>query len=147
MNNRRKIIPRSLGIFMVMKYIIVSVMVVQKTVIYQHNVAITMMAFHLSGSKERVVWKSDRPNKYVSQYLLGSYNTRMFQDCLRVNRPTFAYLCHLLGPILCNKDTEFRPCILLDVKILITLHRLGSSDSLHTCRFVWYIKAKCFDHC
>ena len=55
----------------------------------------------------------------------------MFQDCLRVSRPTFAYLCHLLGPILSKKITKFRPCIPIDVKISITLHRLGSGDSLH----------------
>ena len=56
----------------------------------------------------------------------------MFQDCLQVSRPTFAYLCHLLGPILSKIDTKFGPYILIDVKISISLHQLGSSDNLHT---------------
>ena len=58
-------------------------MAVQKTIIYQHNVAIMMMGFLLFGSKERVVWKFNRPNGYVSQYFFGSYSTRMFQNRLR----------------------------------------------------------------
>ena len=66
------------------------------------------------------------------QYLLGSYSIRIFEDHLRVSRPTFTYLCHLFGPILSKKDTNFRPCIPIDVKISITLQRLGSGDSLHT---------------
>ena len=132
MDNRREKILVSLAIFMVLKYVIISIMAVQKTIIYQHNAAIMMMAYFLFGSNERVVWKFDRPTGYVSQFLLGSYSARMFQDRLRVSRPTFTYLCHLLGPFLSKKDTKFRTCIPLEVQIAITLHRLGSGDALHT---------------
>jgi hypothetical protein len=38
-----------------------------------------------------VVWKFDRPSGYVSQFLLVSYSARMFQDRVRVSRPTFIY--------------------------------------------------------
>ena len=52
-----------------------------------------------------MVWKFSQLSGNVSQYLLGSYSARMFHNCLRVSRPTFSYLCHLLGPILSKKDT------------------------------------------
>ena len=100
MDNQRENILVCLGLFMVMKYIIISIMTDQKTVIYQHNIASMMMAFLLFGNKERVVWKFDQPNEYVSQDPLGLYNTRMFQGHLRVSRPVVTYLCHLIGPIL-----------------------------------------------
>jgi hypothetical protein len=45
MDNRREKILFSLVIFMVLKHIIVSVMAVQKSIIYNHNAAIMMMAF------------------------------------------------------------------------------------------------------
>jgi hypothetical protein len=79
-----------------------------------------------------VVWKFDRLGGYVSQFLLGLYSARMFQDRVRVSRSTFTYLCHLLGPILSKKDTKFRPCIPIEDRISLTLHRLGSGDTLHT---------------
>ena len=78
-----------------------------------------------------MVWKFNRPNEYVSQYLLGSYSIKMFQVCLRVSRPTFTYCCHLLGLILSKKYSKFRHCIPIDVKISIILYQLGSSDTLH----------------
>jgi hypothetical protein len=107
-------------------------MVVQKTIIYHHNAAIMMMVFFLFENKERVVWKFDCLGGYVSQFLLGSYCARMFQDRVQMSRPTFAYLYHLLGLILSKKDTKFRPCIPIEDRISLTLHRLGSGDTLHT---------------
>lgn len=74
---------------MVLKYFIVSTMAIQKTIMYHHNASIMMMAYFLFGSKERVVWKFDRPSGYVSQFLLGSYNAKMFKDRVRVSKPTF----------------------------------------------------------
>ena len=85
MDNRREKIIVSLGIFLVLKIIIVSIMAVQITVIYQHSVAIMMVTFLLFGNKERMVWKFDQPSGYVSQYLLGLYTARMFQDRLQVS--------------------------------------------------------------
>jgi hypothetical protein len=56
----------------------------------------------------------------------------MLQERLQVSRPSFTYLCHLLESILSKKDTKFIPCILIEGKISLTLHQLGSSDTLHT---------------
>lgn len=117
---------------MVLKYFIVSTMAIQKTIMYHHNASIMMMAYFLFGSKERVVWKFDRPSGYVSQFLLGSYNAKMFKDRVRVSKPTFIYLCHLLGPMLSKKDTKLRLCIPIECRISLTLHRLATGDTLHT---------------
>ena len=84
---------------MVLKYVIVSTMAIQKTIVYHHNTSIMMMAYFLFGSKERVVWKFDRQSGNESQFLLGSYNAKMLKDRVRVSRPT-SFLCHLLGPML-----------------------------------------------
>lgn len=53
MNNQIENILVFFGIFMVLKHIFVSVMVDQKTVIYQHNVAIMMMAFLKKNWEQR----------------------------------------------------------------------------------------------
>jgi hypothetical protein len=79
-----------------------------------------------------VVWKFDRLGGYVSQFLLGLYSARMFQDRVRVSRSTFTYLCHLLGPILSKKNKKFRLCIPIEDRISLILHQLGSGDTLLT---------------
>jgi hypothetical protein len=71
------------------------------------------------------IWTSG----YVSKFLLKSYSARMLQDRLRVSWPTFV-------PFSWNnfeqgKDTKFRPCIPIEDKISLKLHRLGSGDTLH----------------
>ena len=78
------------------------------------------------------MWKFDRPSGYVSQFLLGSYNAKMFKDRVRVSRPNFFYLCHLLGPILSKKDTKLRFCIPIECRISLTLHRFATDNTLHT---------------
>ncbi len=47
MDNRRREILCSLVIFMVLKYVIVSTMAIQKTIMYHHNTSIMMMAYFL----------------------------------------------------------------------------------------------------
>src|ERR1700737_1246676 len=94
MDNRRREIFCSLMIFMVLKYFIVSTMAIQKTIMYHHSASIMMMAYFGFGSKEGGVGQFARPSGYVSQFLLGSYNAKMFKDCVRVSKPTF--LCHFL---------------------------------------------------
>ena len=132
MDNRRRKIVCSLAILIVLKYVIVSTMAIHKIIMYHHNTSIMMMAYFLFRSNEKVVWKFDRPSGYVSQCLLGSYNVKMFKDRVRVNKPTFIYLCHLLGPVLSKKNTKFRLCILIECRISLTLHRLATGDTLHT---------------
>lgn len=103
MDNRRREILCSLMIFMVLKYFIVSTMAIQKTIMYHHNASIMMMAYFLFGSKERVVWKFDRPSGYVSQFLLGSYNAKMFKDRVRVSKTTFFIYVICLDPCWARK--------------------------------------------
>lgn len=67
-----------------------------------------------------------------AQFLLGLYSTKMFQEHIRVSRPTFAYLCHKLAHILSKKDTKLRPCIQKEDRISLVLHWLGSSNTLGT---------------
>jgi hypothetical protein len=117
---------------MVLKYVVVSTMAIQKTIMYHHIISIVMMAYFLFGSKEMVVWKFDRPSGYVSQFLLRSYHAKMFKDRVRVSRLTFIYLCHLFGLLLSKKDTKLRFCISIEYRIALTLHRLATGDILHT---------------
>ena len=56
----------------------------------------------------------------------------MFKDRVWVNKPTFIYLCHLLGPMLSKKDRELRLCISIECRISLTLRRLATVDTLHT---------------
>ena len=56
----------------------------------------------------------------------------MFKDRVWVNKPTFIYLCHLLGPMLSKKDRKLRLCISIECRISLTLRRLATVDTLHT---------------
>ena len=71
---------------MVLKYVINSTMAIQKTIMYHYNTSIMMTTYFLFESKERVVWKFDRPSGYMSQFRLGSYNAKMFKDHVRVSK-------------------------------------------------------------
>ena len=98
MDNKKDNILVSIGIFMVLKHIIVLVMAVSKTVIYQYNIKLNNGSSFIWTQKEGGMEISSA--KWIcAQYLFGSYSARMFQDRLRVSKPIFIYLSHLLGPI------------------------------------------------
>jgi hypothetical protein len=69
-----------------------------KTTMYHHNTSIMMMAYFLFGSKERVVWKFDRPSGYESQFLLKSYNAKKFKDRIWVSETTLFIYAICLDP-------------------------------------------------
>ena len=51
MDNWRREILCSLVIFMVLKYVVVSTMAIQKTIVYHHNTSIMMMAYFCLGAR------------------------------------------------------------------------------------------------
>ena len=85
-------------IFIVLKYVIVSTMAIQKTIMYHHNTSVMMMTYFLFGSKERVMWKFDQPSGYVSQFLFESYNAKMFKDRVWVSKTILFIYAICLDP-------------------------------------------------
>ena len=70
MDGRREKILLALVIFVVIKHVSVSIMAVQKVIIYQHNAVIMMMALFVFRSKEMMVCKFDQLGEFASQFLL-----------------------------------------------------------------------------
>ena len=53
-----------------------------------------------------------------------------FRKQMRVGPKTFKYLCTLLSPVLKKNDTRMRDGILVEKRIVITLSRLATRNSL-----------------
>jgi hypothetical protein len=119
---------------MVMKYVIVGILALQKLAIFQQNVQMMVMAvFIAQGRREdfgRSCWQYQRYGGFLEHSLMGSYSKREFQKRLRVSPSTFKYLCNLLGPALRKKDTIFRKSITIECRIAITLSQLATGNTL-----------------
>ena len=121
MDPRREHILILLSICMVMKYIIVGILALQKVAIFEHNVQMMMIAVFLI-EKHRA--SSQDCN------LLRSSSEEVFQKRCWINLFTFKYLCNLLEPILEKKNTHLRDSILVEGRVAIALYCLGSGNTL-----------------
>ena len=62
--------------------------------------------------------------------LLESGSEEVFRKQCQVNLSTFKYLCNFLGPVLGKKNIHLRDSILVECRVVITLYRLGSDNTL-----------------
>jgi len=132
MDSRRESIVVLLSTFMVMKYVIVGILALQKVAIFEQKVHMMMMAVYIAQgwrvNSQRRCWKFQRYGGFLEQMLLGSYSNGDFQKRMRVSTSTFQYLSTLLGLVLKKKDTHFRESISMECRIAIILSRLASRN-------------------
>ena len=69
---------------------------------------------------------------FVAQLLLGSWTEEEFRKRTRVTYTIIRFLCKRLGPYLKKENTHFRVTMLVQERITMSLHRLGSGDGLQT---------------
>ena len=134
MDSRREHILVLLSVFMVIKYVIVGILALQKLAIFEQNVQMMVMGFFIAQrgrvNFQRRCWQFQRYGGFLEHTLMGSFSEEDFRKRMRVDTSTFHYLCTLLGPILKKKDTHFRESISVERKIAITLSRLATGNSL-----------------
>ena len=83
MDSRREHILVLLSICMVMKYVIVGILALQKVAIFEHNVQMMMIAVFLIeknlASSQRTCWKWQRYGGFLDCILLGSGLEEVFR--------------------------------------------------------------------
>src|SRR5579875_2343303 len=96
MDSRKEHILVLLSIFMVMKYVIVGILALQKIAIFQHNVHMMMMAVFIAQrwriNSHKRCWRFQRYGGFLEQTLMGSYSDGDFRRQMRVSTSTFQYL-------------------------------------------------------
>jgi len=125
MDSRRERMLVLLSIFMIIKYVIVGILTLQKLAIFQLNVHMMMMAIYIAQGRrvnyQRRCWKFQRYRGFLEQTFMGSYSDGDFRKQMRVNTSTFQSLCTLSRLLLKKKDTHFRESISMERMIAITL--------------------------
>ena len=134
MDPRREHILVLFSICMVMKYVIVGILALQKVAIFEHNVQMMMITVYLMkkhwASSQRTCWKWQRYGGFLDCTLLGSSLEEVFPKQCQVNLSTFKYLCNLLGPVLGKRNTHLRDSILVKYRVAIILYHLRSGNTL-----------------
>ena len=86
-----------------------------------------------SGRGPRRLWAHDRglhKPGFFDQNLLGSFNSREFKGRMRMDVSTLKYLCSILAPDLQRRDTNMRLAIPVQVKVVVLISRLATSNSM-----------------
>ena len=86
-------------------------------------------------SRPRRLWAYDRglgEPGFFDRNLLGSFNPREFKAHLRMDISTFEYLCSTLAPALLKQNTNMLSAILVQVKVVVAISRLATSNSMQT---------------
>ena len=134
MDSRREHILVLLSICMIMKYVIMGILALQKVANFKHNVQMMMIAVFLmeknQASSQRTRLKWQYYGGFLDYTLLRSSSEEVFRKQCWINLSTFKYLCNLLAPILEKKNTHFRDSILVECRVAIILYRLGSGSTL-----------------
>jgi hypothetical protein len=107
MDTRREHVPVLFLVFMVIKYVIMGILALQKFVIFQQNVQMIMMAVFIIQRRRvdfgRSCWRFQIYRRYLEQTFIRIFPEKGFKRGLTVNKYTFKYLCILLEPILKEK--------------------------------------------
>ena len=89
----------------------------------------------LSGRQQQRLWAHDRGlhrPRFFDQILLGSFNEREFKGRMRMDISTFEYLCCTLAPDLQTQDTRLRLAIPVQVKVVVSISRLATGNSMQS---------------
>ena len=96
---------------MVMKYVIVGILALQKVAIFEHNLQMMMIVVFLmekhQASFQRTYWKWQHYGGFLDCVLLESSLEEVFQKQCWVNLSTFKYMYNLLGSVLEKKKHMF----------------------------------------
>jgi len=134
MDSKKERILVLFSIFMVIKYVIVCILALQKLAIFEQNVQMMMMAiFIVQGWRvnvQRKHWQIPRYGGFLEYERKRTFWDGDFRKQMRVSQFTFQYLCTLLGPALKKKDIHFKESISVEQKISIILSRLATCNSL-----------------
>ena len=76
------------------------------------------------------VGSSERIARAFYQNLLGSFNAKEFKERMRMDVSTFEYLCSTLALDLHPQDTNMRLVIPMQVKIVVSISRLATCNSM-----------------
>ena len=85
------------------------------------------------GRGIRRLWAHDRglfEPGFFDQNLLGSFNSMEFKGRMRMDVSTFDYLCSILAPDLQRCDTNMRLAIPVQVKVIVSITKLASGNSM-----------------
>jgi hypothetical protein len=78
MNPRSIRILVLLSVFMVIKYVIMGILALQKRVIFQHNTEMVMVTAFIAGGRRKnsqwICWQKERYRGFLEPTLLGSYS-------------------------------------------------------------------------
>ena len=86
-----------------------------------------------NGKQQRRLWAHDRglhKPGFFDQNMSGSFNAREFKARMRMDVSTFEYLCSTFAPDLQRKDTSMRLAIRVEVKVVVAIFRLATSNSM-----------------
>ena len=111
----------------------------ETTIFLGHWQQLCMMTLALCGFKRcsgrgrQRLWAHDRglfKPGFFDQNLLGSFNSREFKGRMHMDVSTFEYLYGFLAPDLQRRDTNMRLAIPVQVKVVVSISRLASSNSM-----------------
>ena len=93
MDSRKERILVLLLVFMVMKYVIVGILALQKIAIFEQNAQMMMMAVFIAQGRrvtfQRKCWQFQRYRGFLQDTLMGSFLDREFWKQMRVSTSTF----------------------------------------------------------
>lgn len=104
---------------------------------------LALHAFKLrNGRHSRRLWAHDwglfRPG-FFDQNLLGSFNAREFKCRMRMDVSTFENLYTTFAPDLQKKNTSMRLAIPLQVKVVVSILRLATCNSMQVIADLYWI--------
>ena len=124
-----------LSLFTTLEYISID----QERVFLWHmqQIGVLTLALHAfklrRGRHPRRLWAHDqglfRPG-FFDQNMLGSFNEREFKWRMRMDVSTFEYLCSTLALDLQRLDTSMRLAIPVQVKVVVSITRLATCNSM-----------------
>ena len=138
MDERRQKVLVALVFFMAMRHVMAVVAILQQLALHQHYGAMAMVFVVMvgeSGASRRTqsIWMYDRSTPFADRQLFGCYSVKLFKQHTRLLPENFDYLYGILSPLLSRLDTKYRACIPLRNRVVFSLNRLSSGNSLRGC--------------
>ncbi|KAL2645339.1 hypothetical protein R1flu_012926 [Riccia fluitans] len=87
---------------------------------------------HASMTEQRRWWVMCWSREWFRTYLGGVYGDNRWQCMIHMKKTSFFLLLSFLEDGLRKQNTRYRPCLPLDLKLSIILHRLGHGTSYFT---------------
>ena len=101
--------------------------------------AILRLVYENMGDRKSSAWCQEQMYGFVDCLLLSSWTKNFFRKWIRIKYIIFKFLCRRLGPYLKKEVTHFRVIMLVEEKVAISLHRLGSSDGLQSIKDLYEV--------